>query len=312
MMSPLTLVQKTTTMLTPAFNNLPTPVWALFRTFQWVHLAWHGSRVLKAHTNPESYFSIAVSHGADRLANALGAQELAFWILIAERVLQCAEQTKAVANAWNQVCDAARGTYIQPRKHEWIDQDSALVSPSTKMWLLSMKSATYDRVSQFCRALFVNLLWEIGQLSMRVLDVVSPFSLTTKEVCPFNTLALDIANNGNLLLFVKLEANKEMVTSHLQSFGSPYTCEELLAAALPIVKVAKAADSVGTSFFGSMVKSGLCFIGMENQIPAGCVQKPQKPRNDSRFDVNMLYVNAGKQAPVLVQNGLGLEPVKAL
>lgn len=246
-MDPISLARMATQTLSPAFTALPRPVLFFFKSVQWLHLAWTGHRYLKVATDPKHFMTSLMARGVDTLIERSGLQavrDAAFWALVAERALQCAEQAKEVACAWNRLCETARGHHFSSKPFRLSkNQRCSCLSPSTLLWLHSLKHSTVGRVALLIRLVFRDLIAAMLLLSVRMMDTALLFSLDKKDVHPIQNLTMDYLNNGRSSIAERLKGQEEVLTPMFKMFNCSYDYAKLMKDVAPIEVVVRAVHS---------------------------------------------------------------------
>ncbi|MBA3957202.1 MAG: hypothetical protein H0X51_02240 [Parachlamydiaceae bacterium] len=187
----------------PALSTLPFPIAGTLAVIQRVHIAWAGKRYFDVYSKPENWGSVTVGGIADGMINnsVVGAPLKAslYLVLLIEKTLQCQKQAEKIVAAWRELCAVAKGQHPVARSYEWIHETHSLFSPSTRLWFATSKDAVVDRITQILCGIS-GLLWEIGQLTMRIMDVVSLRDNTSRREFYVSALLRDGLTNEQFLI----------------------------------------------------------------------------------------------------------------
>lgn len=274
-MNPMELARNATYNAAPVLKSLPTPVRIFAHGVLWIHVTWSGQRYLRARTDPQQFCTMLMAYFGDKIAGRLDVQTSIYWALVAERTLQAVEQAFNVVAAWNRLCAAFNET---SDTHEFvcIKDSSSWVSPSTSVWLLSIKNRTIGKVKKIAYILILDVGRNILLFNMKIIDSALLLALDPKQSRPIQNLASDCINNGNFLLYNTLVKSKELIAPLLKQLNCPYTPEQLAKGIAPIKRTVEAIHGYGTQLITVAVSTFYNAFGKTSPVS----QKEAPAQND--------------------------------
>lgn len=168
----LTAIQAATYELTPTTSRLPPVVWKGFSYLNQVHGLWRWYRRMDLYRQPESLAQLLIGKGVSYLIGNIELVRVAAQcVLVATRLLECAQQQAVL---WQAGCDwleTCRGNYQFPSDVTWSKNHDHFFSPSTVHWWKTQGSYLCERIHLIAVQTW-RLLGHAFLLSMRMMDVL--------------------------------------------------------------------------------------------------------------------------------------------
>lgn len=286
MLPPITFVGLTANELTPAPMRLPPVAWSAFALFGRVHSAWRWFRHAELYGNPRNFTHLLAGHIVDYVVgDRFFVRMAAHSLMVATRLLECAQAQAAVHQSGQELMHALLGRYPLLIKEEWptARTETFGLSPSTVAWWRTSPRSAMARASRIGLCA-LKLAVRTFELSMRIADAVDAFYLPpdahshSVAACFVHAAKLvdALAENKEELL-EGLADNKALIGRIIEH--SPFTYEQLYQAAssaLGKVETAcyysdKVSDFTGntTAAFGKRVlNGGMVVAGLGDYRPA--------------------------------------------
>ncbi len=231
MASAIDFAQTTAYDLTPTAWRLPPAIWTVFTGLNKVHNIWRWYRRAELYRQPDNLFQLFTGHIVNMvIGDSLLLRVAAQSLLIATRLLECAQQQAIVTDTAYEWWVALKGNYPKPLSISWDNcKGFGLFSASTVYWWKISTLAIYHRVHRVA-LLTWNLCVESFKLSMAIMDVIDVFywSPTVKNEAineSFINLSkwLDNLVNNKEELLSGLHSNQTLIEKLLASTPFSYT-----------------------------------------------------------------------------------------
>lgn len=286
MLPPISFVGLTANELTPASMRLPPVAWSACALFGRVHSAWRWFRHAELYGNPRNFTHLLAGHIVDYvIGDRFLVRMAAHSLMVATRLLECAQAQAAVYHSGQELVHALLGRYPLPIKEVWPTAQTATLglSPSTVVWWrTSLQSATAraSRIGLCALKLAVRAF----ELSMRIADAVDAFYLSpdahahSVAACFVHAAKLldALADNKEELL-EGLSGNKALIERIVEH--SPFTYGQLyqaVAGALAKVetvcyysdKISELTGNAPANFGKRVLNGGMVVAGLGDYRPA--------------------------------------------
>lgn len=229
----VSLIQTATYDSTPANLRLPSVVWTTFTALNKVHGLWRWYRRAEVYRKPENLVSLVAGHVINWIiGDSVIVRVAAQFLLVATRILECAQQQAGICRAGHRWVSALKGHYPAPVYVEWEKPTSdGWLSPSTVHWWKTVVVTAWERISRIALCT-LDLFTRAFRLSMTIMDVIDAlcWSPAAKDdainegfVNISKCLANIVANKEELL--EGLTDNKALIERFLKN--SPITFDKL-------------------------------------------------------------------------------------
>lgn len=226
-------VQTTAYEITPSQFQLHGSMWSILMSLNQVHAAWRWYRRGTLYSNPDNFLQLLGGHAVNYVFGETTFVKIAAQsLLIATRLLTCAQQQAALYHEGKRLIAAIKGHYPYPIDNSWTnDSSSFLFSPSSLYEWKTFSISIWNRISRIA-FIITRIFFKAFTLSMSVMDAIDAFyiSPTTKneainESCLNIIQWLDALVDKKETLLQGITEHKDMIERILK--GSPFTYTQL-------------------------------------------------------------------------------------
>jgi len=223
-------------------NAIPNPMrtspalWAGFSALHKVHRLWRTYRRTKVYSNPDNFLRLMAGHAANfAVGDSLLFRVAAQCVLISTRILECAEQQRALQKSWDQLVHSFRGTYVIPAQADWgRGAKSDYLSPSTISWWNVSGTQLAKRAYRVAVGI-IDVGSQAFQLSMKIMDAVEVFTFNPEtgdeamnELFVNGSKWMDQLVDNKELLISSLEGNRGLISKILEGTGANGSVDDLI------------------------------------------------------------------------------------
>lgn len=169
-------IHKASYELTPAHLRLSPAVWTAIASLNKIHGAWRWYRRFEVYRNPDNLAQLIAGHATQLvLGDTLIVRIAAQCLLVATRLLDCAQQQAALYRSGQRLIATIKGHYQPSYRLSWEhSQGYCILSPSSVYWWKTMALTLWERTTRIVLC-SLNLFKHVFKLSMRMMDVVDAF-----------------------------------------------------------------------------------------------------------------------------------------
>jgi hypothetical protein len=226
-------VQNTAYDLTPGHLRLPPTLWSVFALCNKAHTMWRWYRRAEVYSNPNNFSQLLAGHVVNfAIGDMMLVRVAAQCLLVATRLLDCAQQQAALCAHGRRWLLSLKGHYPKPMRVQWNKGNiHPCCSPSHVHWWKTTALTIRERIERIAWKTLV-LFKEAFRLSMCIMDAIDSLSLTPEsryegvtEGFVNITKWLDAIVDNKDELLQGLYENKAVIKHLLKT--SPITYEQL-------------------------------------------------------------------------------------
>jgi hypothetical protein len=232
--SPINFVDAAVSELIPDRMRLPSIAWSTLALFGKARSFWRWYRQVELYSNPKNFVNLLAGHVldyvvGDRLLIRIAAHSL----LIATRLLECAQAEAEVKRSGEELLNAVLGRYLFCVKEPWLKGTSETygLSPSTVAW---WKRSYQEMVARIARIglSFLQFVRHSFELTMHIADAIDVFYMPPEaqahsvHTCFVNAAKwLEAMTSNKEELLFGLSDNKDLIQRIIKH--SPFTYDQL-------------------------------------------------------------------------------------
>lgn len=219
--------------ITPSQFRVHGSMWSILMSLNHVHVIWRWYRRGTLYSNPDNFVQLLGGHAVNYVFSETTFLKIAAQsLLIATRLLTCAQQQASLYREGKRLIAAVKGHYPHPVEVPWTTHSSSfLFSPSSLYEWKTFSISIWNRISRIA-FIITRLFFKALTLSMCVMDAIDAFyiSPTTKneainESCLNVIQWLDALVDKKETLLQGITEHKDIIERILK--GSPFTYTQL-------------------------------------------------------------------------------------